>query len=68
MAWACRAREAVYENIDAPSVWMEEVPIEAFVAMAFDFKLGKALRELVDRGIVDLPAEILEDPIGGPNA
>jgi len=68
MAWACRAHEAVYENINDREIWMAEVPIEAFVAMAFDFKLGKALRELVDRGIVDLPAEILEDPIGGPNA
>jgi len=68
MAWACRAHEAVYENINDREIWMAEVPIEAFVAMAFDFKLGKALRELVDRGIVDLPAEILECPFGDPDA
>ena len=68
MAWACRAHEEVYRNIDAPQIWMDEVPIEAFVAMAFDFRLGKALRELVDRGIVDLPAEILHPPFGEPDA
>lgn len=67
MAWACRAHEEVYRNIDAPAIWLQEVPIEAFVAMAFDFRLAPALRALVDRGIVDLPADILECPLGGPN-